>query len=175
MPRSVALACVLALLVAAPAGAALQPSVLGADPPAGQGILRFPQALAFSPGGAQIWVADQHSSLVQEFARDGTWLKEVGGHADARQTGRIGTVGGLAVDRNGHLYVLDSENDRVQVFATADGNWLGAWGTRGTTRARSGSATTPARAASGCCSRPRPIRSSPTWPTRTTTACSASR
>jgi DNA-binding beta-propeller fold protein YncE len=132
VPRSVALAVAVVLLAAAPARAGLQPSILGADPPVGHGVLRFPQALAFSPGGSQIWVADQHSSVVQEFTRDGTWLKDVGGHADARQLGRIGTVGGLAVDRSGHLYVLDSENDRVQVFETQDGSWLGAWGSRGT-------------------------------------------
>ncbi|HEY3021764.1 MAG TPA: 6-bladed beta-propeller, partial [Solirubrobacteraceae bacterium] len=135
MPRSIlALLAGALIALAAPADAAaqLQPSILGADPPSGHGVLRFPQALAFSPGGAFIWVADQRSSVVQEFARDGTWVKDVGWRADDRETGRLGTVGGLAVDRAGHLYVLDSENDRVQVFRTDDGTWLGAWGSNGT-------------------------------------------
>ena len=135
MPRSLLalLGAIVALAAPASCLAQLQASVLGADPPVGHGILRFPQALAFSPGGAFVWVADQRSSVVQEFSRDGTWVKDVGWRADDRETGRIGTVGGLAVDRAGHLYVLDSENDRVQVFRTDDGTWLGAWGSNGTT------------------------------------------
>jgi len=136
VPRSLvasAAALLIALGAAAPASAALQPSVLGADPPVGHGVFRFPQALALSPGGAFVWVADQHSSVVQEFTRDGTWVKEIGWRADDRETGRIGTVGGLAADRDGHLYVLDSENDRVQVFRSTDGAWLDAWGSTGTT------------------------------------------
>ncbi|TMM04712.1 MAG: hypothetical protein E6G10_04410 [Actinobacteria bacterium] len=135
MPRSLLalLGAIVALGAPASCLAQLQPSVLGADPAIGHGVLRFPQALAFSPGGAFVWVADQRSSVVQEFSRDGTWVKDVGWRADDRETGRIGTVGGLAVDRAGHLYVLDSENDRVQVFRTDDGTWLGAWGSNGTT------------------------------------------
>src|SRR3954452_25486435 len=123
----------MALGAAAPASGALQPSVLGADPAVGHGVFRFPQALAFSPGGAFVWVADQHSSVVQEFTRDGTWVKDVGWRADDRETGRIGTVGGLAADRDGHLYVLDSENNGEQVFRSADGAWLDAWRSSGTT------------------------------------------
>ena len=34
------------------------------------------------------------------------WELDVGFYADTRETGRIGTVGGLAVDRDGHLFVL---------------------------------------------------------------------
>src|SRR3954452_21159106 len=134
MPRSIVVAALAALALAAPARADLQPAAFGASPASGHGVLRFPQAVASSPGGAFVWVADQYSSVVQEFTRDGTWVKDIGWRADDRETGRIGTVGGLAADRDGHLYVLDSENDRVQVFRSADGAWLDAWGSTGTTK-----------------------------------------
>src|SRR3954471_20615901 len=125
MSRRLASSVLVALLaLAAPAHALPQAAgVLGAAPPVGHGVLRFPQALAFSPGGAFVWVADQYSSVVQEFARDGTWGKGAGWSAGAREPGARGAVGGLAADRDGHLYVLDSANDRVQVFATTDGAW----------------------------------------------------
>ena len=133
MARSVLLAALTALACACatPARADLQPAPFGADPATGHGVLRFPQAVASSPGGAFVWVADQYSSVVQEFTRDGTWVKDLGWHADAGQAGRFGVIGGLALDRANHLYVLDSQNDRVQVFRSDTGAWLGEWGTPG--------------------------------------------
>src|SRR3954469_21082281 len=135
MPRSPALAALAALAslaLAAPAHADLQPSAFGADPAVGHGVLRFPQAVASSPGGAYVWVADQYSSVVQEFTRDGALVKDVGWRADDREAGRLGTIGGVALGRAGHLFVLDSENDRVQVFASDSGAYLGTWGAHGT-------------------------------------------
>src|SRR3954464_10129573 len=132
MPRSLALAALVALALAAPAHADLQPSAFGADPAVGHGVLRFPQAVASSPGGSFVWVADQYSSVVQEFTRDGTWVNDVGWRADDRETGRIGTIGGLALDRANHLFVLDSENDRVQVFRSDTGAFVGQGGATGT-------------------------------------------
>ena len=109
----------------------MQAATLGESPATGASVLRFPQAIAYSPGASTIFVADQYSGVVQRFDRSGTWLGELGGYADARQVGRIGVVGGLATDRAGHVYVLDSENDRVQVFEAATGRWLAAWGSTG--------------------------------------------
>jgi DNA-binding beta-propeller fold protein YncE len=109
----------------------VQATTLGEAPATGSGVFRFPQAVAYSPGAGTILVADQYGAVVQRFDRAGTWLNELGGYADARQLGRIGVVGGLATDRAGHVYVLDSENDRVQVFAAATGQWLAAWGSTG--------------------------------------------
>src|SRR3954453_5002537 len=127
MPRSIVIAAVAALALAAPAHAELLPASFGADPAVGHGVLRFPQAVASSPGGAFVWVADQYSSVVQEFTRDGTWVKNVGWRADYREAGRLCTIGGLALDRAGHLFVLDSENDRVQVSISDSGALPGPW------------------------------------------------
>jgi DNA-binding beta-propeller fold protein YncE len=110
--------------------------VLGADPPTGHGVFRFPQGIAFSPGGAFVYVADQYSGIVQKFDRQGHWAAELGSWGDAGQLARLGTIGGLATDLAHHLYVLDSENDRVQVFSSDTGDWLGAWGSRGSAPGR---------------------------------------
>src|SRR3954468_10944522 len=43
----------------------------------GGGVLRFPQAVAVGPDGS-VYVADQGSHVVQVFAPDGRFLREVG-------------------------------------------------------------------------------------------------
>jgi DNA-binding beta-propeller fold protein YncE len=106
-------------------------SVLGRDPAVGRGVFRFPQAIAFSPGGTHVFVADQYSGVVQKFDRQGRFVSQLGWFADAAQLGRLGAIGGLATDRNSHLYVLDSQWDRVQVFRSDTGAWVGAWGGKG--------------------------------------------
>ena len=105
---------------------ALAPSVVG-ETPVGGGVFRFPQAVAFSAGGGTVVVGDQYSGFVQSFARDGTPRGTFGGRATRREPGRLGTVGGVATDKDGRVYVLDSENDRVQVF-TAAGTLITSWG-----------------------------------------------
>jgi DNA-binding beta-propeller fold protein YncE len=140
MARGLLVVAIAAIAVALAAGDAractgaqcyVQATTLGEAPATGSSVLRFPQAIAYSPGASTILVADQYGSVVQRFDRTGAWLGELGGYADAGQLGRIGVVGGLATDRAGHVYVLDSENDRVQVFASATGRWLAAWGSTG--------------------------------------------
>ena len=113
--------------VATAAPPALSPSIVG-EPPQGAGVLRFPQAVAVSPGGATVFVGDQSSSVVQAFALDGTPRFTVGFHASRREPGRLGAVGGVATDRSGHLYVLDAENERVQIFSATDGRHLAQFG-----------------------------------------------
>ena len=130
--RLAALPAVLAALAvaAAPALAApppLSPSVVG-EPPNGGGVFRFPQAVAFTPGAGTVFVGDQYSGVVQAFAPDGTPRFAFGSRATRRETGRLGVVGGVATDRAGHVYVLDSENDRVQVVSASDGRYLASFG-----------------------------------------------
>jgi DNA-binding beta-propeller fold protein YncE len=140
MARGLLVAAIAAIAVALAASDAractgaecyVEATTLGEAPATGSSVLRFPQAIAYSPGGSTILVADEYGAFVQRFDRGGAWLGELGGYADARQLGRIGVVGGLATDRAGHVYVLDSENDRVQVFEAATGRWLAAWGSTG--------------------------------------------
>ena len=111
----------------AAAAPALSPSIVG-EAPNGGGVFRFVQAVAFSPGGGLVFTGDQYSGVVQAFGRDGSFRFRVGLRATRREPGRLGVVGGVAVDRSGHLYVLDAENDRVQVFNAADGAYLASFG-----------------------------------------------
>ena len=133
LPRRLAglTAALVALAVAAaPALAApppLSPSVVG-EPPNGGGVFRFPQAVAFTPGAGTVFVGDQYSGVVQAFAPDGTFRFAFGLRATRREPGRLGVVGGVATDHSGHVYVLDSENDRVQVFSASDGHYLASFG-----------------------------------------------
>jgi DNA-binding beta-propeller fold protein YncE len=79
-----------------------------------------------------VWVADQVGGVVQKFDSQGKWVTDLGWYADKGQLGRFGVIGGLATDRNNHLYVLDSQYGRVQVFRSDTGAWVGAWGSKGT-------------------------------------------
>ena len=73
--------------------------MLGETPPTGSGVFRFPQAIAYSPGGSTIVVGDQYSAVVQKFDYTGVdqgW--SVGGYADRGQLKRFGVIGGEHVD-----------------------------------------------------------------------------
>lgn len=124
-----AVAAALAVGGATPAIAApaLTASIVGENPNGG-GVFRFVQAVAFAPGGGTVFAADHYSGVVQAFTRSGALRFSIGMRAARREPGRLGVVGGLAVDRSGHLYVLDSENERVQVFSASDGRYLASFG-----------------------------------------------
>ncbi|MDQ8045062.1 MAG: hypothetical protein AAGC46_05580 [Solirubrobacteraceae bacterium] len=116
--------------VAAPAQAAPTPltaSVVG-ESPQGGGVFRFPQAVAVTAGGNRIFVGDQYSSVVQAFDGAGHFLFTVGSRATRGEPGRFGVVGGVAVDKSNHLYVVDAENDRIETFDASDGHFISTFG-----------------------------------------------
>jgi DNA-binding beta-propeller fold protein YncE len=122
----------IAVLVLGAAGAdaavpALTPSVVG-ETPLGDGVFRFPQAIAVTPGGGTVFAGDQSSSVVQAFTAGGTPKFTVGFQSTRGEPGRLGVIGGVATDRSGHLYVLDSQNERVQVFSATDGHVITQFG-----------------------------------------------
>lgn len=126
------LLCGLALACLGPpaaraAGPPLSPSVIGEDP-IGAGVFRFPQALGVDPRNGRVFVGDQYSGVIQAFDGGGAPAFTFGGRTERREAGRLGVVGGLALDRQGRVYVLDSENDRVQVFSADDGRYLTGFG-----------------------------------------------
>src|SRR3954447_25372585 len=101
-------------------------SVVGEPPEAG--VFRFPQAVAVTPGGSTTFVGDEYSGVVQAFDAAGAPRFTLGQRAARREPGRLGVVGGVATDRSGHVYVLDSEHNRVQVFSASDGRFLASFG-----------------------------------------------
>ncbi len=93
----------------------------------GEGVLRFPQAVAVGPDGL-IYVADQGSHVVQVFDPSGAFVREVG--VAGTRPGELGAVGAIAVAPDNTLLVADSAN-RIARF-DASGALIHAWGRSGT-------------------------------------------
>ena len=89
-----------------------------------------PRGMAFGPDGS-LYVVDMRNARVEQFAADGTFLRQFGslGHNDGqfwRESSRGPT--GIAVGADGAVYVADTWNYRIQKF-TADGQFVAKWGT----------------------------------------------
>ncbi len=82
-----------------------------------------------------LYIFDSGSQRVLKFDKDGNFLIEWGGYGT--EEGKFnchedkGTICGLAVDSQNHIYVVDKGNYRIQKF-DAEGNFLTSWGTQGT-------------------------------------------
>jgi uncharacterized protein (TIGR03663 family) len=89
-----------------------------------------PRGMAFGPDGS-LYVVDMRNARVEQFAADGTFLRQFGslGHNGGqlwRESNRGPT--GIAVGADGSVYVADTWNYRIQKF-TADGQFVAKWGT----------------------------------------------
>ena len=84
--------------------------------------------MAVGPDGA-VYVADQASHVVQVFAPDGRFLRQVG--IAGTRPGQFTSVGAIAVAADGTLFVADGTN-RIDRFAS-DGRLLGSFGRGGGT------------------------------------------
>jgi tripartite motif-containing protein 71 len=94
----------------------------------GGGVLRFPQAVAVGPDGA-VYVTDQGSHLIQQFAPDGTWLRDIG--TAGTRPGELSAMGAIAVDANNTILVADGGTNRIVRFNDT-GGLLDSWGGSGT-------------------------------------------
>ena len=87
--------------------------------------LREPNDLAFGRNG-EIFVVQGHTPgrgdpRVLKFDKNGNFLKSWGGHGT--EPGLFDVAHGIAVDAQGHLWVADRENQRIQIF-DQDGGFI---------------------------------------------------
>src|SRR5262249_21212043 len=86
--------------------------------PATRSTLRFPNAIAIDGNGA-LYIADTNNDRIRRVAAHGTILTVAGG-GQAQAEGGDGTAAlllspqGVAVDRQGRLYIADTDNNRIR-------------------------------------------------------------
>ena len=80
-----------------------------------------------------MFVSDNENHRIQKFTADGQFIDKWG-KVDENNNPSSGAgnkefkwPAGIAIDRDGNVYVADSWNYRIQKF-TADGQFLGKWG-----------------------------------------------
>jgi DNA-binding beta-propeller fold protein YncE len=84
----------------------------------------FPTNVAFAPDGA-LYVADGYGNArVHKFTPDGKLLVSWGEPGDGQ--GQFKIPHGIAVDRDGRVFVADRENSRLQIFSP-EGKFLDQW------------------------------------------------
>jgi DNA-binding beta-propeller fold protein YncE len=84
----------------------------------------YPTNLAFSPSG-EIYVADGYGNArVHKFTADGGLLFSWGELGSG--PGQFHIPHGIAIDREGRVFVADRENSRLQIFSP-DGKFLDQW------------------------------------------------
>ena len=83
-----------------------------------------PAVMAFYPNGDFLLGDGYWNCRVVRYNARGEFVSEFGecGTGD----GQFDTVHGLAIDRDGRIYVADRSNDRIQVFEE-DGTWVATW------------------------------------------------
>ena len=94
-------------------------TILRAGPP-----FHYPTNVALSPAG-EIYVSDGYGNArVHKFSSDGRLLLSWGEPGNG--PGQFQVPHGIAVDRQGTVYVADRENSRIQLFES-DGKHLSEW------------------------------------------------
>ncbi|HEX4511113.1 MAG TPA: peptidyl-alpha-hydroxyglycine alpha-amidating lyase family protein [Burkholderiaceae bacterium] len=82
--------------------------------PAEDGKFRQVTDVTWDPAG-NIYVSDGYiNSRVAKYAKDGTWIGSWGTRGS--QPGQFNTPHSIAADADGHIYVADRYNRRIQVF-----------------------------------------------------------
>lgn len=84
---------------------------------AGSGPSQFRGAtdLAIDNRNGDVYVVDSQNNRVQRFDRDGRFISEFG--SAGRGNGQFDRPYGIAIDKDGYIYISDTGNKRIQKFA----------------------------------------------------------
>ncbi len=112
----------------------------------GEGLFNSPRNVAIGPDGS-VYVADSGNARIQKLSADGTFIttwghlcrmyEEQAGCQSSDGAGGFFDPWGIAVDRDGFVYVADTWNHRIQKF-TAEGQFVAMWGSYGVAEGGSG-------------------------------------
>ncbi|HET9651719.1 MAG TPA: hypothetical protein VFP36_05995 [Usitatibacter sp.] len=94
----------------------------------GKGLLKRPTGVAYDPRTKRLFVCDTHSHDIKVFGPDRALLKTIGRRGDGEGEFNYPTHVTFA---GGELYVADTMNSRVQVFADAGDRYRLTIGARG--------------------------------------------
>lgn len=84
----------------------------------------WPSKLAFLPDGSFLFADGYWNSRIIKYTADGTFVSQFGEFG--KGPGQFDLLHGLAVDRDGRIYVGDRTNNRIQIF-TSDGTFIEEW------------------------------------------------
>ena len=104
----------------------------GGEPSSQEGQFYYPRGLTVGPDD-MVYVADSGNNRVQKFDLEGNAQKAWGKFGFAwrgADMGRFDVPWGITTDQDGHVYVSDTSNARIQKFQ-ADGQPLLKWGRDG--------------------------------------------
>ena len=98
----------------------------------GNGEFSIPTGIATNSNG-NVYVVDSGNSRIQKFSSDGTFITKWGGYGSGDgEFAWINSGGdaGIAIDGNRNVYVVDSDNNRIQKFSS-EGTFIAKWGSYG--------------------------------------------
>jgi tripartite motif-containing protein 71 len=102
----------------------------------GDGEFLRPYYIGIDASSNSVYVSDFSNSRIQKFSSDGTFITKWGsrGYDDGQFGTGDGTFftgpTGIAIDKDGNVYVADFSNDRIQKFSS-DGTFITKWGSSG--------------------------------------------